>query len=145
VLLAPYLDMAPKIKIAAATHWIWSSAAGTRKSQSSNSILDPDERAKNLGYGGVYSGRLLYELWRLAAQARRALPAITSPTLLVQSRTDPRLAPAVAESALATIGAEEKKLVWIEGAGHIITVDYGRARVFDEVNAWIVKHTPAKQ
>ena len=45
----------------------------------------------------------------------------TSPTLLVQSRTDPRVASAVAESALAAIGAEEKKLVWIEGAGHIIS------------------------
>ena len=145
VLLAPYLDMVPKIKIAAATQWIWSGAAGAQMSKSPNSILDPDERAKNLGYGGVYSGRLLYELWRLGVEARRALPEITSPTLLIQSRTDPRVASAVAERALAAIGAEEKRLVWIEGAGHVITVDYGRAKVFDEVNRWIVRHTPVKQ
>ena len=145
VLMAPYLDMTPKVKVAAATQWIWSNAAGALRSSSPGSILDPAERAKSLGYGGVYSGRLLYELWRLGAQARRALGAITSPTLVIQSRTDPRVASTVAESAFAAIAAEEKKLVWIEGAGHVITVDYGRAKVFDEVKAWIVGHTPARQ
>ena len=145
VLMAPYLDMTPRVKIAAATQWIWSSAAGTRRSTSPGSILDPKERAKSLGYGGVYSGRLLYELWRLGAQARRALGAIKSPTLVIQSRTDPRVASTVAESAFAAISAEEKKLVWVEGAGHVITVDYGRAKVFEEVKAWIGQHTPAKQ
>ena len=145
VLMAPYLDMTPKVKIAAATQWLWSSAAGARKSMSATSILDPNERAKSLGYGGVYSGRLLYELWRLGSQARRALGTIKSPTLLIQSRTDPRVASAVAESAYDAIGAEEKKMVWIEGAGHVITVDYGRAKVFEEVKTWIAEHTPAEQ
>lgn len=96
---------------------------------------------ENLGYG-VYTGRLLYELWRLAARARTVLAAIASPTLLIQSRTDPRIAPGVAERALAAIGTRDKKLVWLEGAGHIITVDYGRAQVFDEVTGWIRQHTP---
>lgn len=145
VLMAPYLDMAPKAKLAAATQWFWSEAAGARRSTSPDSILDPEERAKSLGYGGVYSGRLLYELWRLSTMARRALADIRSPTLVIQSRTDPRVASAVAENALAAIGAEEKKLVWIEGAGHVITVDYGRAKVFEEVKSWIAAHTPRKR
>ncbi len=142
VLMAPYLDMSPKLKLVAATHWIWSSAAGPRRSHSPASILDPSERAKNLGYG-VYSGRLLYELWRLAVMARHSLAAIRSPTLLIQSNKDPRIAPQIAEAALAAIGADEKKLVWVEGAGHIITVDYGRAKVLGEVKSWIAAHTPA--
>lgn len=141
VLMAPYLDMPVSHRIASASHWIWGGVAGPRTSRSPGSILDPAERAKNLGYG-VYSGRLLYELWRLAAQARAALAAITSPTLLIQSRTDPRIAPEVAKRALAAIGTHDKKLVWVEGAGHIITVDYGRALVFGEVTAWIRQHTP---
>jgi carboxylesterase len=145
VLMAPYLDMTPKVKLAAASQWIWNSAAGARRSTSPSSILDPSEREKNLGYGGVYSGRLLYELWRLTAIARSSLSAITAPTLLIQSRTDPRVAPVVAENAFAAIGAQEKKLVWIEGAGHVITVDYGRAKVFEEVKTWINGHTPTKQ
>ncbi|HEX2723990.1 MAG TPA: alpha/beta fold hydrolase [Gemmatimonadaceae bacterium] len=139
ILLAPYLDVPARIKLAAGTHWIWSAAAGARRSNSPSSILDPAERKKNLGYG-VYSGRLLFELWRLAASAQRSLSRITAPTLLIQSRRDPRIRPAVAERAIAAVGAREKKLVWVEGAGHIITVDYGRAIVFEEVKAWISRH-----
>ena len=119
---------------------MWSGIAGARKSSNPKSILDPDERARNLGYG-VYSGRLLYELWRLAESARRALAGVAAPTLLIQSREDPRIAPEVAERAIARVGAAEKKLVWAHGGGHIITVDYGRDRVFEEVESWISAHT----
>jgi carboxylesterase len=141
VLIAPYLDMPVTARIASATHWIWGRAAGVRKSTSPRSILDPEERKKNLGYG-AYTGRLLYELWRIAAQARRALRDVTVPTLLIQSKADPRIAPSVAERAFATLPATEKKLSWAEGGGHIITVDFGREKVFDEITGWIVKHQP---
>jgi carboxylesterase len=138
-LISAYLDMPLTVRIAAASYWMWDIAAQPRKSSSPRSILDPEERAKNLGYG-VYSGRLLYELWRLAAQARRALHRATVPTLILQSRADPRIAPTVAEHAFKTLSAKEKKLVWVEGGGHIITVDYGREKVFDEVTNWIALH-----
>lgn len=141
VLISPYLAMPASHRIASALHWVWGPIAGPRKSSNPRSILDPAERAKNLGYG-VYSGRLLYELWRLAAKASRALSGITAPTLVLQSRADPRIAPAVAEAAIAQIGAREKRLVWAEEGGHIITVDYGRDRVFEEVERWIGAHTP---
>jgi carboxylesterase len=144
VLIAPYVQMPVSHRIASASHWIWGGAAGPRPSRNPRSILDPEERAKNLGYG-VYSGRLLYELWRLAAQARRALPRLTSPTLLIQSRADPRIAPAVAERAIALVGASRKKLVWAEGGGHIITVDYGRDQVFEQVAGWIGAAQPARR
>lgn len=143
VLLAPYLDMPVTHKIASASHWMWGRAAGVLKSSSPRSILDPEERARNLGYG-VYSGRLLYELWRLAAQARRSLQNISAPTLLLQSRADPRIAPSIAEHAFSAIGSIEKKLVWEEGGGHIITVDYGREKVFEEVKTWVTAHEPRK-
>ncbi len=142
VLIAPYLDMPVTHKAAAATYWLWGRAAGLLKGKNPRSIQDPEERAKNLGYG-VYSGKLVYQLWRLAAQARGALKRITAPTLILQSREDPRVAVSVAEHALAAIGAREKKLEWVAG-GHIVTVDYGRDRVFAEVKAWITAHEPQK-
>ncbi|HZK77738.1 MAG TPA: alpha/beta fold hydrolase [Gemmatimonadaceae bacterium] len=140
VLLAPYLDMPFTHKIAAATYWL-GGADRLRRSNSPGSIRDPLERAKNVGYG-AYSVRLLHELWRLGVTARQALPRIVSPTLVVQSRADPRIKPEVAERALASLGSREKKLVWIEGAGHIITVDYGREQVFREVREWMDAHVP---
>jgi len=139
VLMAPYIEMPMIPRIASASHWIWGAIAGPRKSNSPRSILDPEERAKNLG-AGVYTGRLLYELWRLAAQAQRSLRRISVPTLLLQSRADPRVAPGVAERAFAALGTAERKLVWIREGGHIITVDYGRQEVFSEVKAWVAAH-----
>jgi len=142
VLLAPYMEMPFAYRMASISHWLWGGVAGTRRSQNHGSILNPAEREKNLGYG-VYSGRLLYELWRLCAAARRSLPSITTPTILMQSPSDPRIAPTVAERTFAALGTSEKRLVWIAGAGHIITVDYGRERVFGETIRWIGKYMPA--
>jgi carboxylesterase len=140
VLLAPYLGMPIIPRLAASTFWIWGNRV--MKSNSPNSIRDPAARAKNVGYG-AYSRRLLFELWRLTGMARASLSRVVSPTLIVQSRTDPRIANNVAERAYAALGTTEKKLVWIENTGHIITVDYGHEKVFEEVRAWLTAHVPA--
>jgi carboxylesterase len=137
VLISPYLDMPLPHRIACSMYWLW--GREPKRSTSPRSILNPEERAKNLGYG-VYTSRLLYELSRLASEARRTLERITVPTLIIQSRADPRIAPRVAEEALRRLGTSEKRLVWSEGGGHIITVDYGRERVFEETAAWIDTH-----
>ncbi|MEO5903398.1 MAG: alpha/beta fold hydrolase [Gemmatimonadaceae bacterium] len=139
-LLAPYIDMPWTHKVAAALYGVWG-ADRVRKSNSPGSIRDPVERSRNIGYG-FYSARLLHELAMIGKAARRALPRIESPTLIVQSRTDPRIRSGVAERALASLGSSEKKLIWIEGAGHIITVDYGREQVFHAVRDWMDLHAP---
>jgi carboxylesterase len=143
VLLAPYLGMRFTHRIASMSHWLWGPLIGTKSSRSPGSILDPEEREKNLGHG-VFTGRLLHELWRLSRDARRSLHAITAPTLIIQSRDDPRISASIAKNAMKHLGAREKKLVWIEGAGHILTVDYGRDRVFEEVRNWLEAYLPEK-
>jgi carboxylesterase len=140
VLIAPYLGMPLQLRLAASTHWVWSRAVGAVNARNPRSIRDPIEREKNLAYGAV-TGRALYQLWRMVRRARKALPSVGAPTLIIQSREDPRVSPLVAESALALLGAKEKRLVMTEGAGHIITVDYGRERVFGEVTSWLAAHT----
>ena len=80
------------------------------------------------------------ELARVVSRARRALKSVEAPTLIIQSREDPRVSPAVAESALKRLGAEEKQIMWTSGAGHIITVDYGRERLFGAAERWLVSH-----
>ena len=139
VLIAPYLGMPRTLRLAAATHWVWGRLAGELNGRSPRSIHDPIEREKNLSYGAV-TARALHELSKVMTRARKALPQVTAPTLIVQSREDPRISPDIAESALEELGAKEKKLVWTEGAGHIITVDYGRERVFGEVEKWLRAH-----
>ena len=139
VLIAPYLGMPMRLRVAASTHWLWGTFAGELNARNPRSIHDPMEREKNLAYGAV-TGRTLFELSRVVKLARQALPKVTAPTLVILSKEDPRVASSVGDFALNTLGARDKKLVWTEGAGHIITVDYGRERVFSEVERWLLAH-----
>jgi carboxylesterase len=139
VLIAPYLGMPRILRLAAATHWLWGPFAGEVNSRDPRSIRDPIEREKNLAYGKV-TGRALLELAKVVRRGRRALSGVTSPTMIMQSREDPRSTPEVAQFVLSALGAKEKKLVWAVGGGHIITVDYGREFVFDEVEKWLTAY-----
>jgi carboxylesterase len=140
VLIAPYLGMSRGLRLAASTHWAWERFLGEVNSRDPRSIRDPIEREKNLAYGSI-TGRALFELSKVVKLARKSLRSVGAPTLIIQSREDPRCPPDVAEFALEALGAQEKKLIWTEGAGHIITVDYGREHVFTEVEAWLRTHT----
>jgi len=139
ILIAPYLGMPALVRLAAATHWLWGGFAGEVNARNPRSIHDPIEREKNLAYGAV-TGRELHELSVVVRRARKALATVRAPTLIIQSREDPRCPPEVARFVLEALGSAEKKLVWTEGAGHIITVDYGRERVFGEVERWLDAH-----
>ena len=139
-LIAPYVEMPRMIRAAAATHWLWGRFAGEISAQNPRSIRDPIEREKSLAYGSV-TGSALYQLLKVVRRARKSLPDVKAPTLLIQSREDPRCTPEGAERAMKLLGAREKKLVWTEGAGHVITVDYGRERVYTEVKNWLDAHT----
>jgi len=138
-LVAPYLEMPTYVRLAAAVHWIWSPLVGEINSRNPRSIHDPIEREKNLAYGAV-TGRALFELSKVVRRARKALPAVTSPTLIIMSNEDPRVPIGIGEFALKKLGGADKKLVVTEGAGHIITVDYGRERVFTEIERWLRAH-----
>jgi len=136
VLLAPYLGMPWHMRVAAAFAGVWSDWVGPIGAASNQSVHDPAERENNLSYGTV-TGRAIRELAAVMQQARRALPSVTSKTLLIQSREDNRIRAHVAERAFAALGATEKRLLFTQGAGHILTVDYGRDRVFQEIRAWL--------
>jgi len=140
VLIAPYLGMPRVLRLAASTHWLWGKLVGEVNARDPRSVRDPIEREKNLAYGAV-TGRTLFELSKVVKLARKSLSGVKAPSLIIQSREDPRCPPEVAEFALKALGAQEKKLIWTEGAGHIITVDYGRERVFTEVERWLRMHT----
>jgi carboxylesterase len=138
-LIAPYVAMPPRLAAAAASHRLWGRFAGLLEARGETSIHDLVERERNLGYGET-TPRLLNELWRLGRRARRALPQVQAPTLVVQSREDNRIRPRIAERLVQRLGATEKRLVFTRGAGHIITVDHGRDAVIAEVRDWFAAH-----
>jgi carboxylesterase len=142
VLLAPYLAMPSRVAFAARLAPLWGFAvpyvraldpAGPR------SIHDEREAARSLAYG-VFTPAALRALRTTVSRAGRVLPLLKSPTLMVQSREDNRMPPDAAQRAFDQIGAADKRLVWITGAGHVITVDFGRDHVFELVAEWLDGH-----
>jgi esterase/lipase len=120
----------------ARTSRIWGVLVPAFGSSEGYSIRDPDERRKSLAYGAFTAGALR-ALYVTVQRAAAALPHVAAPTLVIQSREDNRIGVADAEAAFARLGAREKRLEWITGAAHIITVDYGRERVIDLLASWM--------
>ncbi|HKG93016.1 MAG TPA: alpha/beta fold hydrolase [Gemmatimonadaceae bacterium] len=139
-LVAPYVSMPRTLRRLARAHRLWGPLAGYLSSAGGpRSIHDPEELRRSLNYGAV-TARLLFELLGVMERAAAALPRITTPTLVIQSREDNRIPPDAAEREFARLGAPEKRLVWVEGCGHVVTVDYGRERAFGLVEAWLEGH-----
>lgn len=134
-LLAPYVGMPRMLATAALLHRIWGPVAGRFKAASTRSILDPVEREKNLAYE-VTTARAIRELFAVTRLARKALRSITAPTLIMQSRQDNRVSRKIAERAHRTIPTAEKRLIFVERGGHILTVDYDRELVATTVRDW---------
>jgi carboxylesterase len=142
VLIAPYLGMRARALRLATTHWLISPFVRYLPSREEASIRDPEERTRNRGFGTV-TPRLLSELLRIVERAQRALPDVRQPTLVIQSRDDNRIEPAAATRAFEMLGSIEKRFVWTEGGGHVITVDTGRERVLTLTGDWLVERADA--
>ena len=135
-LVAPYLSVPSRIRRAARLAPIWRMMTPYVRSTFGRSIHDPTEEAKNLAYG-IFTPAALCALITTADRASALLSRVTAPTLVIQSREDNRIATEACEQSFRALGAREKRLVWVEGAGHIITVDYGRERVCSELVDWM--------
>ncbi|HMA23736.1 MAG TPA: alpha/beta fold hydrolase [Gemmatimonadaceae bacterium] len=135
-LVAPYLAMPATIEGLARTAWLWGPFAPVLRSVNGMSVLDPVERDRSLAYG-VFTPAALRALWTTMRRAVDALPRVVAPTLMIQSREDNRISVADAERAFALLGAREKRLQWITGAAHVITVDYGRDVVIASLVSWM--------
>ncbi|MEO7101860.1 MAG: alpha/beta fold hydrolase [Gemmatimonadaceae bacterium] len=136
VLISPYLAMPLHLRLLSGTADYWNDLVRPFHSATVRSILDPVERAANLAYGSV-TGHGIHELSQLVKKARAILGEIVTPTLYIQSEHDNRSSLPAAQRAFAAIGAEMKKMTLTHEGGHIITVDYGRAHVFEEIRAWL--------
>jgi carboxylesterase len=138
-LAAPYLEMPRRIARAARIAWLWGPLVPIVESSDGLSVFDADERGKSLAYG-VFTASALHALYETVRRASLKSPGVTAPTLVVQSCEDNRISVGAAERSFARIGATEKRLEWISGASHVITVDFGRERVFELLASWLEKH-----
>ena len=135
-LVAPYLAMPAHIERAARWSWLWGPMMPVIRSADGLSVIDPVERERSLAYG-VFTAKGLRALYALVSRARAVLPRVQAPTLMLQSRQDNRISISDGEQAFAMLGAREKRLEWISGAAHVITVDFGRERVIEALVSWM--------
>ena len=143
VLASPYLSMPRLGDLVARTSPLWGAFVPVIRTSSDLSVLDPEARETSLGYG-AFTHRSLRSLRLTAARGSAALPSISAPTLVMQSTTDNRISSGATRAAFERIGALDKRLEWIEGAGHVITVDYGWPRVVERAVDWMESHRTKK-
>lgn len=142
VLLAPYIAVPPLLRRMADTTRYWGWLLPYFSSLGQRSIHDRSAATHTLGYG-ILTPAMLRALRDVADAAWTALPEVRAPTLVIQSREDNRIAAEDAELGFARLGARKKRFVWINGAGHVITVDFGHERVFELTRGWIEAHRGA--
>lgn len=139
VLLAPYIAMPGPVRALAATGRWWGPLLPYLPSASGGSIRDHVAAAQAFGRG-LTTAAALRAFATAADRADVALPQVAAPTLVVQSRDDNRISQDAADRAFAKLGSREKSFVWTDGAGHVVTVDFGKDRVFALTTEWLKLH-----
>lgn len=89
----------------------------------------------------AYPYRAVAELEDLIRLMKADLSAIRIPVLLMHSRADETVPEAHAERLLASLGTEDKHLLWLEESGHVITHDVEQDIVFDAAVKFIRRVT----
>lgn len=140
-LLAPYIGMPVGIQARVVLSRLLDVAGPYRVGTGGErSLHDPVAKAQALG-PGVITSRTMWELRTVALAAEHALRRLTVPTLYLQSREDNRISVRDAERHFAAMGSRDKVQRWLTGCGHIISADYCRDAVAEQVIAWFAQHT----
>lgn len=79
----------------------------------------------------------LSSLLKLIEHIVQLLPSITLPTLVMQSLREHTVEPESAQYIYNNLGSINKKLVWLNKSGHIITLDAERELVFAEIGRFL--------
>ncbi len=94
---------------------------------------DDPMRDYKVGYPG-FPTRSVVDLHHLMGMAKKSLPAITCPLLVVQSRTDHTISRDSADIILTHAGSKHKEMLWLDHAPHACTAH----KACDEIAACAV-------
>ena len=136
VLYSPMLVMPPTARRAHRTSWLWSPFTKYGTGAGGRSIHDERVRGQQIAYRCSSRGSLK-ALAGVAAAVGRALPGVRTPTLVFHSEEDNRIPAPVARAALEGLRPAEREVVWVRGAGHVITVDFGWEAIAERTVEWL--------
>lgn len=77
------------------------------------------------------------EMLKVLRAARRSLPLIRCPLLVMHGRNDHTVKPVNAEMIYSRASSEDKELVWLERSYHVVTLDYDRDEVHRRTHDFI--------
>ena len=86
-----------------------------------------------------YPVRIIPELAGLQLAMRAALPAVSAPVLVVQSRADLGIGTTSLDEIHARLGASIKEKLWLDELDHSLVRDEKRQIVFDAIAAFLHK------
>jgi carboxylesterase len=136
VAFAPYLHASAPVELLRFIAPVASLGAKYLAAGGSRSVHDPVAAEAMIAYR-VSTPRLVVELEKVVTLARKQLPQVRQPVLVVQSREDNRIPAASAAAAFEMIGSRDKTLHWTTGSGHVVTVDYGHEAIEQLVANWL--------
>ena len=134
VLMASYvITKDPRRFFAPAIRFVLQSLPGV-----ANDIADPQMR--EIAYDRVPT-KAAYSMLQFTRRARRALPSVTCPTLIIHSRQDHTAHPDNAKVIYDELGTNQKELVSLERSYHVITVDLERDEVYEKALSFMKEHS----
>lgn len=102
-------------------------------------IDDPDEQAR-LRRSVRISTAAIDQFFRLVRRARRLIPAIKVPTLIVHGRLDSTAVPACAEEMYLGLASPTKELRWFDASGHELVIGPEGSEIVAGILAWVARH-----
>lgn len=138
LLYAPMLFTPRGMQVAVSTARLWTLVTAHLSGGGGRSILDPEAQRRMIAYG-CSTRSSLEALEVIAEGVAPRLGFVKAPLLFVQSREDNRLPEDQSKRALTRIGSAEKTVVWVQDAGHVITVDRGWEGVAETTTAWLAR------
>lgn len=142
LLFAPMLFVPRPMEVAVSTARVWALVSRYVTGGGQRSIRDPEAMRRSISYG-CSTRRSLEALDTIARGTAPRLGFVKAPTLVCLSREDNRLPEDQSRHAYARIGAADKTLHWVDGAGHVITVDYGWAQLAATATEWLAARWPS--
>lgn len=79
----------------------------------------------------------LSSLMQLIKHVDQLLPAVRTPTLIIQSRNERTVRPESARHIYDCLGSSHKRIEWLEHSGHIATLDVDYRQVFAAVEEFL--------